>query len=85
MIDKEIGEVLATHDETQHQMLYRDILARLHDEAIYLPISYISMMVISESELGNIPYALTVTETPLEQIKPVKPQCCVTYYAAFCC
>ena len=45
LIDKEIGEVLATHDETQRQALYRDILTRLHDEAVYLPISYISMMV----------------------------------------
>ncbi|VTQ20057.1 nickel ABC transporter, substrate-binding protein [Escherichia coli] len=44
LIDKEIGEVLATHDETQRQALYRDILTRLHDEAVYLPISYISMM-----------------------------------------
>ena len=32
LIDKEIGEVLATHDETQRQALYRDILTRLHDE-----------------------------------------------------
>lgn len=47
LIDKEIGEVLATHDETQRQALYRDILTRLHDEAVYLPISYISMMVVS--------------------------------------
>lgn len=47
--------MLATHDETQRQALYRDILTRLHDEAVYLPISYISMMVVSKPELGNIP------------------------------
>ena len=68
-----IGEVLATHDETQRQALYRDILTRLHDEAVYLPISYISMMVVSKPELGNIPYAPIATEIPFEQIKPVKP------------
>lgn len=73
LIDKEIGEVLATHDETQRQALYRDILTRLHDEAVYLPISYISMMVVSKPELGNIPYAPIATEIPFEQIKPVKP------------
>ena len=67
------GEVLATHDETQRQALYRDILTRLHDEAVYLPISYISMMVVSKPELGNIPYAPIATEIPFEQIKPVKP------------
>ena len=73
LIDKEIGEVLATHDETQRQALYRDILTRLHDEAVYLPISYISMMVVSKPDLGNIPYAPIATEIPFEQIKPVKP------------
>ena len=73
LIDKEIGEVLATHDETQRQALYRDILTRLHDEAVYLPISYISMMVVSKPELGNIPYAPIATAIPFEQIKPVKP------------
>ncbi len=46
---------------------------RLHDEAVYLPISYISMMVVSKPELGNIPYAPIATEIPFEQIKPVKP------------
>ena len=73
LMDKEIGDVLATHDETQRQALYRDILTRLHDEAVYLPISYISMMVVSKPELGNIPYAPIATEIPFEQIKPVKP------------
>ena len=73
IIDKEIGEVLETRDETQRQALYRDILTRLHDEAVYLPISYISMIVVSKPELGNIPYAPIATEIPFEQIKPVKP------------
>lgn len=53
LIDKEIGEVLATHDETQRQALYRDILTRLHDEAVYLPISYINDGGI-KTGLGNI-------------------------------
>ena len=73
LIDKEISEVLTTSDATQRQALYRDILTRLHDEAVYLPISYISMMVVSKPELGNIPYAPIATEIPFEQIKPVKP------------
>ena len=74
LIDKEIGEVLATHDETQRQALYRDILTRLHDEAVYLPISYISMMVVSKPELGNIPSAPIATEIPFEQIPSVQKQ-----------
>ena len=73
VIDKEIGEVLETRDETQRQALYRDILTRLHNDAVYLPISYVSMMVVARPELGAIPYAPIASEIPFEQIKPVKP------------
>ncbi len=64
--------MLATHDETQRQALYRDILTRLHNEAVYLPISYISMMVVSRRNWVTS-YAPIATEIPFEQIKPVKP------------
>ncbi|SNY70887.1 nickel ABC transporter substrate-binding protein [Enterobacter sp. CC120223-11] len=73
LIDKEIGEVLETTDETKRQALYRDILTRLHNDAVYLPISYVSMMVVARPELGVIPYAPIASDIPFEQIKPVKP------------
>ncbi|MEO3992285.1 nickel ABC transporter substrate-binding protein [Pseudocitrobacter cyperus] len=73
LIDKEIGEVLETTDETKRQALYRDILTRLHNDAVYLPISYVSMMVVAKPELGVIPYAAVASDIPFEQIKPVKP------------
>lgn len=73
IIDKEIGEVLETSNKTQRQALYRDILTRLHNDAVYLPISYISMMVVARPELGDIPYAPIAAEIPFEQITPVKP------------
>lgn len=72
-IDKEIGDVLTTTDETQRKSLYRDILTRLHNEAVYLPISYMSMMVVAKPELGEIPYAPITSEIPFEQITPVAP------------
>jgi nickel transport system substrate-binding protein len=73
LIDKEIGEVLETTDETKRQALYRDILTRLHSDAVYLPISYVSMMVVAKPELGKIPYAPIASDIPFEQINPVKP------------
>lgn len=72
-IDKEISDVLTTTDETQRKSLYRDILTRLHNEAVYLPISYMSMMVVAKPELGVIPYAPITSEIPFEQIIPVAP------------
>lgn len=73
IIDKEIGEVLETTDETARQALYKDILTRLHNDAVYLPISYVSMMVVAKPELGEIPYAPIASDIPFEQIKPVNP------------
>ncbi|SQD00841.1 nickel ABC transporter, substrate-binding protein [Escherichia coli] len=73
LIDKEIAKCWRPMTKRNVRPLYRDILTRLHDEAVYLPISYISMMVVSKPELGNIPYAPIATEIPFEQIKPVKP------------
>ena len=72
-IDKEIGEVLTTRDETDRQRLYRDILTRLHDEAVYLPISYVSTLVVAKPELGVIPFAPIASDIPFENITPVKP------------
>ena len=73
LIDKEIGEVLTTLDKTQRQALYRDILTRLHNEAVYLPISYVSMMVVAKQQLGVLPFAPVASEIPFEQIKAVNP------------
>ncbi|MNZ89423.1 Nickel-binding periplasmic protein precursor [compost metagenome] len=72
LIDKAIGEVLSTTDETKRQSLYRDILTRLHNDAVYLPISYVSMMVVAKPELGAIPFAPIASEIPFEHIQPVK-------------
>lgn len=72
VIDKEIGEVLSTTDEAQRQALYRDILTRLHNDAVYLPISYVSMMVVAKPELGVIPFAPVASDIPFELIQPVK-------------
>lgn len=73
LIDKEIGEVLTTLDETQRQALYRDILTRLHNEAVYLPISYVSMMVVAKPTLGAIPFAPIASEIPFDELKVVNP------------
>ncbi|VFS86947.1 Nickel-binding periplasmic protein precursor [Raoultella terrigena] len=73
LIDQQIGKVLTTTDETQRQALYRDILTRLHNDAVYLPISYVSMMVVAKPELGTIPYAAIAAEIPFEQIRPEQP------------
>ncbi|SFU17758.1 nickel transport system substrate-binding protein [Kosakonia arachidis] len=70
IIDREIGEVLTTRDEHARQALYRDILTRLHNDAVYLPISYVSTMVVAKPKLGAIPFAPIASEIPFDQISP---------------
>ncbi|MDO2276272.1 nickel ABC transporter, nickel/metallophore periplasmic binding protein, partial [Escherichia coli] len=67
------GEGLETTDDPHRQALYRDIMTRLHNDAVDLPISYVSTMVVARPELGAIPYAPIASEIPFEQIKLVKP------------
>lgn len=74
LIDKEIGEVLTARDEATRQALYRDILTRLHNDAVYLPLSYVSTMVVAKPELGAIPFAPVAAEIPFDQIKPGSAQ-----------
>ncbi len=74
VIDREIGAVLTTRDEHERQTLYRDILTRLHNDAVYLPISYVSTMVVAKPELGVIPFAPIASEIPFDQMSPEAAQ-----------
>ncbi len=65
--------MLATHDETQREALYHDVLTRLHNEAVLSAYQLHLNDGGIRPELGNIPYAPIATEIPFEQIKPVKP------------
>ncbi|KFC04458.1 periplasmic substrate-binding component of an ABC superfamily nickel transporter [Trabulsiella guamensis ATCC 49490] len=73
LIDSEIGEILTTTDNTHRQQLYRDVLTRLHNDAVYLPISYASLMSVSRPALGKIPFAPIATDIPFERIHPETP------------
>lgn len=73
LIDREIGEILTSQDIERRQALYRDVLTRLHQQAVYLPLSYVSLMAVSNSKLGEIPFAPIPSEMPVNDIHP-EPQ-----------
>ena len=72
-IDAEIGQILTGTDEKQRQALFRDVLTRLHQSAVYLPLSYVSLMTVSQPQWGTLPFAPMSSDIPFEQIKPVTP------------
>lgn len=69
-IDAKIGQVLVTTDETARQELYKDILTRLHDEAVYLPLTYVTAIAVAKSEVGKITFGAMSSEIPFEKLTP---------------
>ncbi|MDW6004845.1 nickel ABC transporter substrate-binding protein [Vibrio mangrovi] len=70
VIDQEIGQVLLTTDKQQRQVLYRDILTRLHEEAVYLPLTWVRLYVVANPKLGQIPFDAIPSQIPFDQIVP---------------
>lgn len=67
-IDASIGEVLVSIDESKRQALYRKILNTIHDQAVYLPISYTTGLIVHRSDISDMAYGATKYEVPFETI-----------------
>lgn len=69
-IDAKIGQVLVSTDETARQNLYTDILTRLHEEAVYLPLTYVTAIAVAKPEVGEITFGAMSSEIPFEKLAP---------------
>lgn len=67
-IDRKIGEVLVSTDETQRQALYADILTTLHEQAVYLPLSYMTNIIVHRPELQGVEFGNIKYEFPFERM-----------------
>lgn len=72
-IDRKIGEVLVSINEDRRKELYRDLLTTLHDEAVYLPISYATVIAVNRPTITGVRFGASVNEIPLDAIRPAKP------------
>lgn len=61
-IDAAITEILTSTDETRRQELYKYVLSRLHEEAIYLPLTYKRNIAIYVSDLKGFNFKQTLYE-----------------------
>jgi len=71
-IDRKIGEVLISVDEAVRQELYRDILTTLHEQAVYLPLSYMTNITVHRPELKGVSFRPTKSEFPFELMHRAK-------------
>lgn len=68
-IDRKIGEVLISTDENTRQGLYRDILSTLHEQAVYLPISYQTNTAVYHERISGVSFLESTYELPLLNIE----------------
>ncbi|MFC5384937.1 nickel ABC transporter substrate-binding protein [Aquamicrobium segne] len=69
-LDARIGQALLSRDEATRQALYANILNRLHEEAIYLPLTYVAIMALGRPGVKNISFSALSSEIPFERFAP---------------
>lgn len=67
-IDRKIGEVLLSTDENARQQLYRDILTTLHEQAVYLPISYSTNLAVLHKNVSGFEFMPQANQVPLSKL-----------------
>ncbi|AZV43814.1 nickel ABC transporter substrate-binding protein [Peribacillus asahii] len=67
-LDQKIKKVLLTTDEKERKMLYTDILTTLHEQAVYLPISYQSNVAVYHKNISGVDFLPQEVEVPLTSI-----------------
>ena len=63
-IDQAITDILVSTDEQKRQDLYTFVLTRLHEDAVYIPLTYECNKAISRSDLKGFHFTQTQYEVP---------------------
>nr|WP_255289840.1 nickel ABC transporter substrate-binding protein [Bacillus cereus] len=63
-----IAEVMVSTNEEARKSLYADILKTVHDEAVFIPISYGRVTVVAPKNLKSIAFKQTQYELPFERM-----------------
>ena len=63
-IDEAITKILLSVDEKERQELYNFVLTRLHEDAVYIPLTYECNKAVYTADLKNVQFAQTQYEVP---------------------
>lgn len=69
-IDSRIGAALTSTDETQRAEDWKYVLTTLHEQAVYLPISYKTAIMAHAPSVGGAAFGATIHEFPFEKLHP---------------
>jgi nickel transport system substrate-binding protein len=67
-IDKLATEVLVSTDETKRQELYKHIFTTLHEQAVYLPLSYLANLAVYPKNVTGVTFMGSQYEIPFGNI-----------------
>ncbi|MDO4267070.1 MAG: nickel ABC transporter substrate-binding protein [Eubacteriales bacterium] len=67
-IDQAITDILVSTDEAERQELYTFVLTRLHEDAVYIPLTYECNKAIYRSDLKGFHFMQTQYEVPFEDL-----------------
>lgn len=71
-IDKAITEILTSTDEARRQELYTFVLKHLHDDAVYIPITYETNKALFNKKVCGVGFLSNLYEVPFTDMYPVK-------------
>lgn len=67
-LDAEITRLMTEADEGRRRNMYRDILTYIHDEGVYIPLSYSRTKAVHARELKGVEFGLSQYEIPFEKM-----------------
>lgn len=67
-IDNAITTILTSTNEEERQKLYSFVLTRLHEDAVYIPLTYECNKAISKKELKGVQFTQTQYEVPFAKM-----------------
>lgn len=69
-LDQRITKVLASTDPQQRAEEYRFILTTLHEQAVYVPISYLTAISLRRDVVDHVQFGSTLFDVPFEAMTP---------------
>jgi nickel transport system substrate-binding protein len=67
-LDQKITEVLVSTDETKRQELYQYILGTLHEQAVYLPLAYLTNVTVYPKNITGVGFNGSQYEIPFDKM-----------------
>lgn len=67
-IDEAITKILTSTSETERQELYKFVLTRLHEDAVYIPLTYENNKAIYNNRVEGLHFTQTLYEVPFKDL-----------------